>query len=687
MKTSAQLPAAQQKALLVRRMIERNHYAPRAVDDSFSNSLFKKIINAADSRRLFFTTAEYNSLSVLSLKLDDELKGNGWVFADLFISLYKKALTRADSIINTVVQRPLDFTTNESIMVSGNTTYNFAAGVNELNNRWTRYFKLMALGRIYDIASDDSTMVFSRETITKLEPGIRKKIGQAEHKAIRKTLEQPGGFESELTNLYYNAVATTFDPHTNYFSPERKEEFQSSLSTEGLSFGLEFEETENGKIIIDHLIPGGPAWKSGELHKGDELLQLYWENKEPEDIGDEWLEEIYEKLESSAKDRLVVKVKKVNGTIKVVTLRKEKISNEENIVKSFVLNGEKKIGYILLPGFYTEWENESGSGCANDVAKEIIKLKRDKIDGLIIDVRFNGGGSIQEGLEMTGIFVDDGPLAGQKNSAAGKVAYYRDPNRGVIYDGPLALMVNGQSASASEMLAASLQDYHRAVIIGSTTYGKASVQRMFPLDTNYRDGSTPPDGKADVVKITIGKFYRLNGGSAQLKGVIPDVVLPDAFDGLNIGERFSKNALTGDTVTRNSYYKPLPLLPVAELAKRSAERIKNNAPFQNIQKLAAAQAKDGGIKQEIIPLKWDDFEKWIHQRELDMDILDGEMADEDKKFETGNNQYDRQWLQNNEYERNSNKEWLKNIAEDIYIREAFLVVCDLINLHKPSSKN
>lgn len=685
----AQTPAAQQKAYVIRRVIEMNHYSPRPVDDSFSANLFKKIINSADPKRLLFTAAEYKSLAAYSLKLDDELKGNGWNFLNLFTTLYKKALLRADSLVNIVSQKPLDFNLDESITMSRDGGFNFAATNADLVIRWTRYFKLNVLENAYDkIRSDTTGYVYSVKAIIKEEPAIKDKIKTAERKELKALLDSPEELERSLTELYLNGIAVSFDPHTNYFSPEGKQEFQSSLSSESLSFGIEFEENDKGRIEVDHLVPGGPAWKSGELHKGDELLQLYWENKEQAAIMDLSLEEVYKMLESVTQDRLVLKIKKANGLIKTVTLRKERISNDENIVKSFVLKGEKKIGYILLPGFYTEWENETGSGCANDVAKEIIKLKRDKIDGLIIDVRFNGGGSIQEGLEMTGIFVDDGPLAAQKN-AKGKVIYYRDPNRGVIYDGPLVLMINGQSASASEMLAASLQDYNRAVIVGSTTYGKASVQRLFPLDTTYSERSDPPspDGKSDVLKITFAKFYRLSGSSTQLKGIVPDVVLPDVFEGLDIGERFSPNALRPDTVPKNNFYKPLAPLPLRELAGKSAQRVSSDPDFQNIKKFTEAQVKENRSKQRVIPLKWDSFGNWMRQQEKDSDIIEGEMTTGDKKFEAGNNEHDKQWLQHNEYEKEINAVWLENIAEDIYVREAYLVICDLINLLKPPSKN
>jgi carboxyl-terminal processing protease len=686
-RASAQVPDAQKKAILVKRMIELNHYSPRLVDDSFSTDLLRAMINAMDGKRLLFTGAEYKLLSEYSTKLDDELKGNGWQFLNSFVFIYKKSLVRADSVITSVLQKPFDFTISESLTASKERTYNFAANSSELHMRWSKYLKLLALQQMYEIISADSAdNKFSTAKIAKQEPGVRDKLKMSEKKKIRQVLEQAGGIESSVLEQYLNEIATCFDPHTNYFSPEGKEAFQSALSTEGLSYGVEFDEDDKGNIVIDHLVPGGPAWKTGELHKGDELVQLNTENNEPAGVSRMSLEEVYDVLDAAGKEQVVIKVKKANGVQKTVMLRKEKISNEENIVRSFVLQGEKKIGYILLPGFYTEWENETGSGCANDVAKEIIKLKREKIDGLIIDVRFNGGGSMNEGLEMTGIFVDEGPLAGQKN-AKGKVAYYKDPNRGVIYEGPLTVMVNGQSASASEMLAASLQDYHRAVIIGSTTYGKASVQQLFPLDSSFNaDRELPADVK-DMVKITTGKFYRLDGASSQLKGVEPDIILPDAFDGLDIAERFNTNPLSSDSVARNNYYKPLPSLPVSELAKKSAERVGRSKDFQNIQKLALAQSKSNETGSVIISLKWDGFEKWARQQKADIGIIESVIDSDEKKFEVKNNQLDLSWIQSDEYEKEINKDWLINIAGDIYIREVFSVVCDLINLQKPSSKN
>jgi carboxyl-terminal processing protease len=692
----AQLSAVQQKAIVVKRMAELKHYSPRPVDDSFSVSVFKTVLNAADSRRLLFTAAEYQQLLVLNNSLDDELQGKGWMFLDKFTALYKMVLTRADSIVSKLLQKPFDFSADEKIMSSKKGEgFNFSTDVAALTARWSRYLKYIILNQVYDAvtpalqqtqssAADSSKKMTFKAGLSSLEPAIREKVKKAELKALKKILDHPAGYSAFVTELYLNAIASCFDPHTNYFSPQGKEEFQSHLSTEAYFFGIALDENEKGQIIIDQLTPGGPAWRSGELNKGDELLSLQWEGKELKDMTGTTVEEVYDILDELTHERLAFKFRKADGTVKTVSLRKEKSDNEENIVKGFVLKGEKKIGYILLPGFYTEWENESGSSCANDVAKEIVKLKKENIDGLILDVRFNGGGSVGEALDMIGIFIDEGPLAAVKTKD-GKQSTLKDPNRGTIYDGPMTLMVNGQSASASELLAASLQDYKRAVIVGSNTYGKATMQQMFPLDTitgRLSSGSR----RNDMIKITSAKIYRLNGRSAQLNGVAPDIALPDAFDGLEFREKFTKYALASDTAKANTYYKPLLPLPVAELAKRSAERTMANSDFRDIKKIIEAQQKAASATTQIIPLKWDSFEKWIQEHELQMQVMKGE-GNSGGGFKAENHEQDKQLLRNNQYAREINEVWLNNLAGDIYIQETFLILTDLINLQKPATKN
>ncbi len=670
-------------------MIELKHYSPRPVDDSFSVAVFRSLLNTADQGQRLFTAAEYKQLLAFSNSLDDELQGKSWGFRDLFGELYKKALIRADSIINKLLQKPFDYSIADTIRAFKKQTgiFNFPAEVTGLANKWTRHLKYDILDNLYDVvastgSAEDSTKKISlKEGLVSLESRIREKVKKTELKWVKRILDNPSGYIALVDELYLNAIATCFDPHSSYFSPDTKEEFQAELSTEAFLFGIFFDEDEKGAVVIDKLTPGGAAWKSGEVNKGDELVSLQWEGKEVQDMTGASVEEVYQVLDQSIHDKLLFRFKKTDGTMNNVLLRKEKAENEENIVKSFVLQGEKKIGYILLPGFYTEWENETGSSCANDVAKEIIRLKKENIDGLILDVRYNGGGSIGEALELTGIFIEEGPLAAEKDKG-GKLVTLKDPNRGTIYDGPMVLMVNGQSASASEMLAASLQDYNRAVIVGSNTYGKATGQVMFPMDTITSKGVTG-NTKGDVVKITIGKLYRVTGQTAQLHGVTPDVLIPDAFDAMENGERFEDFPLAADSAKRNNYYRPLPYLPVSELSHRSAARVIANPYFKMIKKIIDEQQKILHAPSHIIPLKAELFEKWRQQQEANLAAMKGG-GKPASKFTVANHEQDKQLMANNPYAKEVNKEWLDNLSEDIYLQEAFLVLVDLINLQNPA---
>lgn len=674
----AQTDPLQAKAIVVKRMIELNHISPRPVDDSFSVSLFRSLLKTADRRRLFFTEPEYKSLAAFSIKLDDELKGNGWKFLQLFESIYKKSLLRADSIINKVLQKPFDFSVNETITSSRDETFNFATDAAALSARWSKYLKYKTLNQLYEMTEADSNgKVNLKNIIAQSETKVRERLKLAEIKVLKKMLDHPAGFPDYVSQLYLNTVAMGFDPHTNYFSREEKEKFKEELSTEALSFGLSLDETERGEIVIEKLAPGGPAWKSGDLNEGDELLSLQWEGKEATTVAGLSLEDVYDILEQSAEGRLVFEFRKKDGTKRIVLLRKEKIENEENVVKGFVLKGNKKIGYILLPAFYTQWENESGSSCANDVAKEIVKLKKENIDGLILDVRYNGGGSLGEALQLIGIFVDEGPIMGER-SREDKVVYLKDPNRGTIYNGPMALMVNGQSASASEILAASLQDYNRALIVGSNTFGKATMQQMMALDTITNKPGQIGNVK-DIVKITVGKLYRLSGETAQLNGVTPDVILPDAFDGLDYREKFMPYALNADRVTKNAYYKPLASLPAIEVAKKSQERVNASGEFRDIRKITES-IRNRRSKTETIPLKADAFEQWVQVREQELNAIKGNTAAKTNLFTVDNHGLDKALLSTDAYAKEINQGWLTSIADDIYIQETYSVLTDLILL-------
>lgn len=674
---AAQLPVAQQHAITLQRQMQLKHYSPRQVDDSLSSSVFNSFIKQLDPQQDLFLADEYKTITTFRYAIDDELNGSSWKFLDLATGLYRKVLARADSLIKVILQKPVDFSTDENIVFQKKTTPVFAKDIKELQQKWNRWFKYVMLSNATSIAAADSTNPSLKKVMTDNETVIREKIIKGQAKIFKELLNQEF-FSTEVKETFFNAITTSFDPHSNFFSPKQQEDFQSELSTEEYSFGFDISETKEGKIKIDMLIPGGPAWKTGDIHKEDEILQLQWKGKEPVDVSTISIDDVDEMLAKSNHDELLVKLKKPDGTIRTIALRKEKIETEEDIVKGFLLAGEKKVGYIALPDFYTQWEDEGGSGCANDVAKEIIKMKKENLDGLILDLRYNGGGSLYEALQLCGIFIDDGPLVGTKEKD-GKLTFDKDPNRGTIYDGPLVLLVNNQSASASELVAAALQDYNRAVIVGSPTFGKATMQVVFPLDSNAKQDVKSLNG---YVKITTGKLFRLNGETAQRNGVIPDVILPDAFDGLEYTEKFMPYVLPADTARKNNYYKQLAALPVAALKTNSQSRVTNNSYFADLIKSISKKKEERAAGKMIVPLKPEAFEKWNKEREALEDALDDEDSVENKLFVTDNYRMEKERLQNNAYAAELNKYTIESIQSDSYIQEAFSILIDLIKLQK-----
>jgi carboxyl-terminal processing protease len=513
----------------------------------------------------------------------------------------------------------------------------------ELNGKgWEFLNKLMPLYKMA-LQKADSLATMSKD-------------GRAIQHEIRKTLNHPSGYENYVASLYCDVIANLFDPHTEYMPLEEKQDFETALDKKGYYFGFSLEENANGDTEIGRLVPGSPAWKCGDLNKGDVVTSIGWEGKEPVNVSGLPAGEIAALLQSADTAKLRLTVKKQDGIEKTISLTRAKIDNEENNVRGYVLRGKIPVGYIYLPDFYTAHESGYGS-CANDVAKEIVKLKKENIAGLILDIRYNGGGSLQEALDMAGIFIDAGPLVMIKEKT-GKIISLKDPNRGTIYDGPMTLLVNGQSASASELLGAVLQDYHRAVIVGSTTFGKGSAQIIFPVDTNTAIPLPSRSTQYGFVKITTSKFYRVTGGTTQHAGVTPDIILPDIFDGLNYHESALPSALSADTIKKNAYYAPLPGLPLAPLAAKSKLRIDGDQNFAVIKKYSEL-LKEGKPADSTI-----DFSS---------------VRKPASEYAVAVNAFDASMLKSDAYRDELTTQWIKKISSDKYVEEAYNILNDLIN--------
>ncbi len=645
----------QNQTIAVMKMVEQNHIAPRAVDDQFSADFLDQFLTHLDPNQLYFTQTDIDGFNPYRTTLDEELNNKGWSFFPHFLVVYKKRLQQADSLIVQLAQKPFDFSVAEQF----NTSTSYARNEGELKSRWNQFLKHKVLSGLSVVAENQLHQKgnIKKEEVLLKEPEIRTKVRSRYRQKIKNILENPSSFEQHCAHTFLSTLTICFDPHTNFFTIKGMKDFETSLNTEGYYFGFSLADNDKQEIVINNLMPGSAAWKSGQLNKDDVVLQIQWEGQEPIDLTASTAADADEMIDESKKMKIILTVRKPNGVVTNVPLEKEKVENDDQHVKSFILTGKRKIGYIYLPGFYTKWDQEGGSSCAADMAKEIVKLKKDGIEGIILDVRFNGGGSMQEAIELAGIFIEEGPLC-QFKARDGKVSTLKDVNRGTIWDGPLLLLINGQSASASELVAAVLQDYNRAIIAGSVTHGKGTGQQILPVDTH------------GFIKITNGRLYRVTGQTVQGSGVQPDVVLPDVFNKEEWHESYLPFYLKPDTVKRNAYYKPLPPLALNAVKQSSAARIKSNEKFAMLNEWG----KSYNEENRPVSLKWEEREKKLisqfNQEQKQKNIL----TQNTTAFTVNNHSFAKEAAASP----SMNALWLERLMQDAYVEECFQILSDFI---------
>ncbi|RYY71081.1 MAG: hypothetical protein EOO13_04365 [Chitinophagaceae bacterium] len=659
------------KAMILKRFLEKNHYQPLQWNDTSSRRLYDKWISYLDDEKLLFTQADIAVLDNYKNSLDEEMKAGSWQFFRKSADLYRRRLLMVDSMIKNILARPLDFSLSESIQYPFGS---YAGNDGELQQRWKKYCKWQMLRKIAD--ANDSVNVSAADFVTAEKKALALQKTQEEKYLKRLLGDTPAELETRLQENYLNSIAWCYDPHTTYMNTAVKDAFETEMSASEYSIGFDMEENDKGEPVVSFLQPGGSAWRNGQLHKGDVLLAIKI-GKEFKSITDISASDLEKAFAGNSKSETEIKVRTLTGEIKVVKLAKEKVSSEEEVVKSYVLQGSSNIGYINLPGFYSR-ENTAAKkeadltydGSANDVSKEILKLKKDSIAGLILDLRFNGGGSVWEAIQLAGIFIDIGPVASMKDRD-GKVEFLKDPNRGSSYDGPLMLLINGASASASEFIAAVLQDYNRAIIVGGTSYGKGTAQIILPMDSGKADIHKKYE---DFVKVTKDKFYRVNGGTTQWKGVEPDIVLPDLYSSDTYKEKSEISALQPDN-SKVGMYRPLPALQLEPLKTASTKRVSANPYFNSITNYVTLAARNE--KGRSIPLTWAAYlEQYKASRRMYSSISDEKMPAAEQ-VAVRNNTFDQQrYALSGDYSREVNDTYLKNVSADPVIKEARAIMLD-----------
>lgn len=647
-------------------LVQREHYHPKPVDDSLSVFVFDTFMDGLDGNRNLLTKIEYENLCKHRLQLDNYILKNDCSFMDNFVSIYQMALERKKKTLEKIQNQVLDYNAKDTVKFSKK-NFPFDLVEPDIERVWKKRIR-------YDILEDISKLSSNLDSLTphfsKLEKTSKAKIFETYLCKLNSVLNSQKGLGFDLQNDFLNIFCSYFDPHTNYFSLDAKTSFMSSLSTSGLSLGLNVTLNEKEEIVVSEIVPGGPADRAKKFEKDDVILKV--SNKKGEEylVSCAPLDKIGELIFSDSNEQIELTIQKKNGNILAILLQKQVMKATTNAVYSFIAEKEIKIGYINIPNFYSDFDGYSNQGCADDVAKEIAKLAQDNIQGLVIDLQNNGGGSMEEAIKLAGMFIDFGPVSVMVNNKK-KHAILKDYNRGSLYYGPIVILINGNSASASEFFAAAMQDYNRGIIVGSKSLGKASMQSIVPLDGSQQD----------FVKLTLEKFYRITGDSNQIKGIIPDIALPVLYDSIAPREISYKTALQYDMIHTKARFTPFRKEYYPTLIALSNARSKDNVRFNEI--LLANNEINALYNNPKKPLRiaFKDVFKDIHEIDSLFKKVKKIAATETNCI-ISNNTYDLEKLQFDTFQQEVNTSKINDLKTNPYIEEAVAILNDFNNLKK-----
>ena len=657
-------------------MLYKYHY--KAPDFTVQTNLevLTLFLEKLDPNRIYFYQSELQQFKKIIADTPDE---NAFcLLFGVIEPLYKKHLQIHDSIMTQLSNQNVTYNPKDSVYYNRISKPDFPADIMDVRQRLEKHVKASVLANILKPKTEkEDPASISLEKFKQLEPEERKHVIARERKKYQLILSDESRLKEFVFEQLNDAICKRCDPHSDYFNLREKESFEGSLSSEHMSFGFSVADSKEDEIIIAHLVPGSPAWKCNALHEGDVLVRIKWPGKESIDLSNSDAEAFYDLMEKNNSSKIQLTIRQKNNTIQSVNLEKEKVSSEENTLNSFVLTDENiKIGYIPLPSFYTDFDEQTGLGCANDVAKEILKLKAENIQGLILDLRYNGGGSMKEAMDLAGIFIDEGPLAilrGKKD----KPGALKDLNRGTLYDGPLLVLINNYSASASEFFSAAVQDYHRAILVGSNSYGKATAQGIIPADTNIYFYKNKHNITCGYVKLTAHKFYRITGVSHQAIGIKPDIYLPDLLDKISVTESQMPFALLPDAITKKFAYKPYPELPLELLREKSRLRTQQNTGFESVLNLQP-EVENAWKKEYKTALTLESFRKhmiWLNSIQNQIQALGKDSLGKNLQVESNN--YAKGLMNFSTYKKEENERLIEELSQDIYLKEAFLILKDL----------
>ena len=649
---------------LVSYVLDKLHYDPKIINDDFSIKVYDEFIEAIDSQKRFLLESDIEMLSKYRLLIDDQINSSDITFFNTAYEVLINRISEVEGFYEEILNEPFNFNINEEINLDYE-NLNYSTNLNDLKNLWRKRLKLSALDAYAAKKEINDDKSDSEKSQTKTD----KEIENESRSSIKDNLKDFFQFNSELErsdwfSIYLNSIVTQYDPHTTYLAPEAKEVFDQNISGKFQGIGARLSKTKQQVEIVEIII-GGPVWRDNLLNVGDIIISVAQsEDEEPTEISLMKLSDATDLIKGEKGTKVYLTVKRVDGGLEQVVVTRDVVELEETYAKSSIINDDlSKYGLINLPRFYVDFDDYGERNAATDLKKEILNLKSKGINGLILDLRNNGGGSLKTVVDITGFFIEKGPVV-QVKSIGGRKEVLRDNDPSILWDGPLVVLVNEFSASASEILAAALQDYNRAVILGSKqTYGKGTVQNIVDLN-NVISGNTY--GDLGSLKITTDKFYRINGESVQLEGVKSDIVIPDSYKYVFNGEKDEKNPLDWDKITPASFQKWNQKDIVTKISTNSQSRIDNDNYYSLI----------------------NDRAKWIKSQQsnksisLNFDIYNNYLSDQrekNKKFESLSNyennlifkllKAEKQYVMSNKELLSSRNRWHRNLTKDLYVEE------------------
>ena len=668
-------PELRQRKLLstIGQLLESEHYSPRNIDDAFSKEVFSAYFKALDPEKNTFLQSDIDGLSKYSTTIDDEIHGANITFQPAVSRIYELRIKETQALFNQIMDQPFDFNKDDSVLLNTD-KLGYPKDEAERAKRWEMLMKYRTIERYASLIDEREKNKGKEKFVIKNDSALEAESRAYVKKSYKKRLES---FEKTFTKekrfeLFLNSITGLMDPHTDYLAPVEKRSFTEQMS--GVIYGIGAQLTQDDfGIRIASIQPGGPAWKSGQIVVNDVIVKIAQGADEPVDVSGYETTDAVKLIRGNLGTEVRLTFRKPDGTFKVVSLIREKIVLDEGYARSVVIqNGEDKYGYILLPDFYADFEREDGHRCSEDVAAEIKKLKAENVKGIIIDVRFNGGGSLYEVVQMAGLFIDRGPVVQIRNKE-GRAQTLYDETPGILYDGPLVVMANEFSASASEIFAGAIQDYKRGIVIGSSsTYGKGTVQRNVafgkPLD------SLGIQTEYGAVKLTFQKFYRISGSSTQKKGVVPDVILPDEYEYLKYREKDNPDALPWDEIQKAFYSKAIPSYDLEQVKRNSMDRIGSHPTFNAIKASSLLLEKANEKVYSLQLSKYREEQKQLRDSFKKIDDTSKEL----KSLQVNMLETDEKRLSADNDKIVRRKQWISALSKDIYVQETSKVVTDMI---------